>query len=179
MATVYEIVQGIHQAAANAYDGAHDKKYSADGEEKKAGLKREEGDCIVDSRIMDGFNVRVSGNKMVLSYHSEIKLKDFHDNSFEDDVESALNDIVKYLKKEYKKVTGNTLSLSAEGKTSMHAQSVSRVKTWVQATKTFKIGGMKDVEPVGEKSEDRLDNAIKSFLELGREKAKKPKNVKS
>ena len=46
-----------------------------------------------------------------------------------------------------------------------------------QATKTFKIGGMKDVEPVGEKSEDRLDSAIKSFLELGREKAKKPKKA--
>jgi len=52
----------------------------------KAGLKREEGDCIVDSRVMDGFNVRVSGNKLVLSYHSEITMKDFHDNNFEDDV---------------------------------------------------------------------------------------------
>lgn len=178
MATVYEIVQGIHQAAANAYDGAHDKKYSSDGEDHKVGLKREEGDCIVDSRVMDGFNVRVSGNTLMLSYQAEIKLKEFHDNSFEDDVESTLNDIVKFLKKEYKKVTGDTLSLSAGDKTSIHAQSMSRVRSWIQATKTFKIGGMKDVEPTGEKSEDRLDGAIKSFLELGREKAKKPQNVK-
>ena len=102
MATVYEIVQGIHQAAANAYDGAHDKKYSSDGEDHKVGLKREEGDPIVDSRVMDGFNVRVSGNTLMLSYQAEIKLKEFHDNSFEDDVESTLNDIVKFLKKEYK-----------------------------------------------------------------------------
>jgi len=179
MATVYEIVQGIHQAAANAYDGSHDKRYSSDGEEHKAGLKREEGDVIVDSRVMDGFNVRVTGNKLVLSYHAEIKMKEFHDNSFEDDVESTLNDVVKFLKKEYKKVTGNTLSLSAEGKTSIHAQSMSRVRNWVQATKTFKIGGMKDVESVGEPSEERLDSAIKDFLELGRDKAKKPQNVKS
>ena len=39
MATVYEIVQALSQAAANAYDGAHD----ADGEAIKAGLQREEG----------------------------------------------------------------------------------------------------------------------------------------
>ena len=113
MATVYEIIQGINQAAANAYDGAHDKRYSSDGEEYKAGLKREEGDCIVDSRVMDGFNVRVSGNKLVLSYQAEITMKDFHDNSFEDDVKSTLNDVIKYLKKEYKKITGNSLSLAS------------------------------------------------------------------
>ena len=44
MATVYEIVQALSQAAANAYDGAHD----ADGKPIKAGLRREEGDPIID-----------------------------------------------------------------------------------------------------------------------------------
>ena len=53
MATVNEIVQGLSQAAANAYDGALD----ADGEPIKAGLQREEGDPILDKRVMDGFNV--------------------------------------------------------------------------------------------------------------------------
>ena len=37
MATTYEIVQAIQQAAANAYDGALDDK----GEPLKIGLKRE------------------------------------------------------------------------------------------------------------------------------------------
>ena len=37
MATVYEIVQGLTQAAANAYDGALDES----GEPIKAGLSRE------------------------------------------------------------------------------------------------------------------------------------------
>lgn len=180
MTAIYDIIKGINQAAANAYDGAHDKKYSSDGEERKAGLKREGGDCLVDSRLMDGFNVRVTGNKLVLSYHSEITMKDFHDNSFEDDVKSTLNDVVKYLKKEYKKITGKNLSLSEEGEADIHAQSMSRKRNWVQASKVFKIGGMKNVEPVGEPTEeDRLDAAIKSFLKLGRDKAEKPKNVKS
>jgi len=178
MATVYDIIQGINQAAANAYDGAHDERYSHDGKARKAGLKREEGDCIVDSRVMDGFNVRVSGNKLVLSYHSEITMKDFHDNNFEDDVKSTLNDVVKYLKKEYKSITGNTLSLTEEDKVDIHAQSMSRKRNWVQATQTFKIGGMNDVEAVGEPSKDRLEQAFKSWLNQGRDSAKKPENVK-
>ena len=39
MATTLEIIQGISQAAANAYDGAHDENMSADGEARKVGLK--------------------------------------------------------------------------------------------------------------------------------------------
>jgi hypothetical protein len=179
MATVYDIIQGINQAAANAYDGAHDKKYSHDGKARKAGLKREEGDCIIDSRVMDGFNVRVSGNKLVLSYQSEITMKDFHDNSFEDDVRSSLNDIVKYLKKEYKSITGNSLSLAEKGKVDIHAQSMSRKRNWVQATQTFKIGGMNDVEAVGEPSKERLEQSFKNWLSQGRDSAKKPENVKN
>ena len=32
MATTYEIVQGIHQAAANAYDGSHDERFAGEDE---------------------------------------------------------------------------------------------------------------------------------------------------
>ena len=39
MATVYEIIQGLSQAAANVSDGALDEN----GEPVQAGLKREEG----------------------------------------------------------------------------------------------------------------------------------------
>ena len=65
MATVYEIIQGLSQAAANAYDGA----LTEDGEPLKAGLQREEGDPILDKRILDGFGVVFYGNMMCLSYH--------------------------------------------------------------------------------------------------------------
>ena len=39
MASVLDIVRGISQAAANAYDGSQDEKYSLDGEARKIGLK--------------------------------------------------------------------------------------------------------------------------------------------
>jgi len=68
MATVYEIVQGLSQAAANAFDGA----LNEDGEQLIAGLQREEGDAILDKRVLDGFNVKFYGNMMCLSYQSEV-----------------------------------------------------------------------------------------------------------
>ena len=40
MATTYEIVQGLAQAAANSFDGA----LNEEGEPLAAGLQREEGD---------------------------------------------------------------------------------------------------------------------------------------
>ncbi len=45
MATTLEIIRGIAQAAANAYDGAHDEGASYDGwrEEKIVGLKAKRG----------------------------------------------------------------------------------------------------------------------------------------
>jgi len=56
MATTLEIIQGINQAAANAYDGAHDERF-VDGDAKKVGLSREEGCPIIDSRVSDGFGI--------------------------------------------------------------------------------------------------------------------------
>ena len=86
--TTLEIIQGLSQAAANAYDGAHDKRFSYDGEELSMGLKREEGCPINDSRVMDGFNVRFYGDSMILSYQSDILLKEVYTGRFEQDIES-------------------------------------------------------------------------------------------
>ena len=175
-----DIVRGIAQAAANSYDGAHDEKYSLDGEAHKVGLKREEGDPIIDSRIMDGFSVRFHGPQLCIHYHGEIKIKDVHDSKFESDIESMINEIAKFLKKEYKKVTSKSLSLSPEGEVSVDVQSTSRIRAWVQAHRYYKIGGLSDVIPVGEESEENLDASIKKFLAIGKDAypgTKKPKNV--
>ena len=43
----------------------------------------------------------------------------------------------------------------------------------------YRIGGLTDVVEVnGGSDEERLDKAIRDFLALGRDKAKKPSNVK-
>ena len=100
MATVYEIVQGLSQAAANAYDGA----LTEDGDLLEVGLQREEGYPILDKRVMDGFGVKFYGNMMCLTYHSEVQLKEVYAGGFESDIDQRLSDIKSWLVKEYKKL---------------------------------------------------------------------------
>ena len=66
MADNLKIIRGISQACADlGYDGAHLI------EDEKVGLKREQGDPVLDSRRIDGFKVRINGQTLICSYHSE------------------------------------------------------------------------------------------------------------
>ena len=172
MATALEIVRGIQQAAANGYDGALDE----DGNRIEIGLKREEGHLINDSRVMDGFGVKFHGNKLIVTYQSELNLKEVKDDQFQNEVEGMIGQVVKFLKKEYKRVTGSSLSLTKDADADILVQNVSNYRTWSQAQMPFVIGGLNETEEVSAgSSEDRLDNSIKKFLELG--KGPKAKNV--
>ena len=54
---------------------------------------------------------------------------------------------------------------------------MSNIRTWVQAAQYYTIGGLDGVLDSQElESEDRLDDAIRKWLELGK-KAPKPRNV--
>ena len=172
--TTYKIIQGLAQAAANAYDGVHDERYTLDGQVRKMGLKREEGDPLIDKRIIDGFSVKFLGNKMCIHYHSEVRLKEIYAGGFENEIVRMLNEIKKFLQKEYKAITGDSVTLKAEGDPKIYTASSSRVRSWVKAYQFYGISGVK-AEEVGLGSEGRsVDDAIKSFLELG--KGPKPKN---
>jgi hypothetical protein len=156
-----DIVRGIAQAAANAYDGALDEK----GEPIAVGLKREAGNAMTDSRRMDGFNVKIDGANLVVSYHSDILLKDVHSGNLENECEETIGDVVAWLKKEYKKVTRKALSLTKPSECDILVQSTSRVRVWLTATKTYTIGGMDGIWNHSDPSTDRLDDSFKRFLE--------------
>ena len=176
MATTLEIIRGISQAAANAYDGAHVEGYSSDGKARTVGLKREEGNPITDKRVMDGFGVRFHGNQLCITYQSEVQLKEVYGGSFESDTESMINDIAKFLKKEYKSITGDSLSLKAVGEVEIIVQNTSRVRTWCQAHRYYDIGSLKEVEAVKAPSEDNMDAAYRKFVEQGGFLGKRPQN---
>ena len=169
MASVLDIVRGISQAAANAYDGSQDEKYSLDGEARKIGLKREEGDPIIDSRVIDGFNVRMSGPILTISYQSDIRLKDVYAGDIEADVDEMIENVAKFLKKEYKKITGDALSLSADGEVDVLVQNTSKVRVFVVGKKNYKVGNLEGVLEVGLPSEYRLDKSIRDFISLGKQ----------
>ena len=164
MATVYEIVQGLSQAAANAYDGALGEDYEP---EKPGILRREEGDALIDQRVMDGFNVKFYGNMMCLTYQSELQLKEFYANGFEGEIDQRITDIAGWLKKEYKKITGNSVSLTEEGEVDVMVQNTSRVRTWVQAKKHYKVGGLTKEMNNDTGSEGPPESNWKKFVSQG------------
>ena len=175
---IIDIVNGISQAAANAYDGALNEK----GEPLEVGLRREEGNPILDKRVMDGFKVKIAGNILNITYQSEILLKEVYKGDFEEEISQRIQDISSFLKKEYKKITGNSLTLTKEDKEpNILVQSTSRIRSWVEANQKFKIGGIPEQEDVGTTVEERLDKAFKDWLGIGKDKfakTKKPENVK-
>ena len=168
---VVDIVKGISQAAGNMYDGAVDEN----GELLKIGLKREEGNPLLDRRRMDGAGVKVSGNTLIVSYMTELKRSDV-DSKLESDLEQTMSDIVSYLKKQYRKITGNTLSLKEKGEVDARVETTSRVRCFCTARKLYEISGMDEVENVAEGSEDRLEKTFKDFLSQSNEK--RPQNDK-
>jgi hypothetical protein len=163
MATVYEIIQGLSQAAANAYDGALDEN----GDPVLVGLQREEGDPLLDRRITDGFNVKFYGNMMCVGYQSEVRLKEVYANGFESDVEQRIADIASFLKKEYKKITGAAVTLTKEGEIDVRVENSSRVRSWVTAKMHYKVGGLEEAMRIDAPSADSLDVNWRNFLDQG------------
>ncbi len=174
MATTLDIIKGLNQAASNCYDA-----YEL---EEEVGLKREEGHPILDSRVIDGFRVRFSADKMIVTYQSEMRVEELHPrNRFENEIDAKFSDIAKFLKKEYKKITKESVSLTDDQAPNILVQTTSRKHTWVQATKQYTVGGIKEMDTVrrtSERSEDKpFEKRFKDFLELSTDK--RPENDSS
>jgi hypothetical protein len=168
-----EIIQGLAQAAANAWDGAHDERYTLGDQVHKVGLRREEGHPILDKRVNDGFGVKFYADSICITYQSDIPLKSVQDSKFEQDTESMLNEIKKFLQKEYKKITGKGVTLTKKGEPKILVQSTSRIRTWVQAYQHYKISGV-DATPLLEPSRDTENEVMKKFL--AQHSTKRPEN---
>ena len=108
-------------------------------------------------------------------------MKAIHNTKIDQEMEEMYAKIIKFLKKEYKSITKETLSLKDEGPVHVLLQNMSRVRTWAQCEKVYTVGNMKDVIPLGEPSEEKLEKNIKSFIELGGlgKRAKNDKRKKS
>jgi len=171
-----EIIQGLAQAAANGYDGNHDERFALSDKPVSVGLKREEGCPIMDKRVNDGFAVKFSADTICITYQSDIPLKDAADPKFEQEVESMLNEVKKFLQKEYKKITGNGVTLTKQGDPIMSVINLSYVRSFVKAYQHYKISGIKDMDSVLEPSRSSENDVIKKFL--SQHSTKRPQNEK-
>lgn len=141
-------IKAISQAAADAYDG---------GEE--VGLRREVDDYIKDPRVMDGFRLRIQGDVMEINYHSEMLLDEIASDGLDVEVQRIYRDIMKYLRKQFKSVTGNQLRVKKlMDKPEVIAQSVNPTRTWIQAKMRYEIQNY-DID-VGEHSNILEENKL-------------------
>jgi len=171
MATIMEIIQGLSQVAANSYDGAKDES----GENKKTGLKRDEEVSIRDKRVLDGFTIKVhSGNKMCMTYTTEVLARDLLESKgkFEDMLLQNVADIVSYIKKEFRKVTGSSLSLKEikETEPRMEVIQTSRIRTEVKVMVDYEIGGLEDIHAEKDTQKDKILKGMEKWLSLTSDK---------
>lgn len=162
-----EIIQGLSQAAANAWDGAHMENHALDGQVRKVGLKREEGIPLLDKRVIDGFKVKFYGDSIIINYQSDVMMRDLKDDGFENEIIRTINEVKKFLQKEYKTITGKSITLTAKGEPQVVVQATSRVRTFVQAYQHYKIGGL-DMDPIGGLTENTARDITKNFLKTAK-----------
>jgi hypothetical protein len=174
MASVMEIIQGLSQVAANSYDGAVDEE----GNRKQTGLKRDEEVNIRDKRVIDGFSMRLhSGNKLCVSYTTEVLISEISKKGkYEDSLLQDVADVISFIKKEFRKVTGSSLSLKElkDPKPQFDFLQTSRVRTEVKVTCHYEVGNMPDV--AGEKDKFRDGNMKKAEKFLSQSNDKRPQN---
>lgn len=169
MADTLEIIKGISQVMANSHDGARDEE----GNKIKTGLKRDEEVPFTDRRVIDGFRIKLSGNLLRLTYHTEAPIRDVHDKKFKDEILDTVAEVVSFIKKEFKKVTGNTLTLTEKGEPEIEMSHTSSVRNWVVSSCLYEIGGIEVDGP--DKNKKDLDSAVRDWLSLGKN-AKKSEN---
>jgi len=171
---VIETINGIHRAANDiGYDGA----LTVDGKPLEMGMKREQGHPVYGSRTMDGFNIGVSGTLLVLSYHTDIKLKDIYSQDLEAEIGGMMKKIIKELKKRFKANEGSSLSLKKKGEVDVRVESASRVRYWATARCLYEIGNLGDTKNViSDDNRPDIEKSFKKFLDQGG-LGKRPENA--
>jgi hypothetical protein len=172
MADLLEVIKGISQVMAQTYDGARDEK----GEPIKVGLRREKVPPLssCECRLLDGFRARVTHYSdknssfpcLIMSYQSEIKLQEAHNPKLMQDVEELIADALKYLKKEFKKVTGKELSVEKHGDSKMLVEELSKIRVNLTAQCHYKISGIDMPKLENEKDVERSEQ-LQKWLKLG------------
>jgi hypothetical protein len=174
--SVYDVVKGISQAIHNKHHGAIDEN----GELVEVGLKREE-QPIVDQRIMDGFGVSFHGNMLIIKYNSFEPLMNLHEKRFEKEIERRIEEVRKFIVKEFSKVTGQNLRLKEAGEVKVLVESSNRIKALVKAMMPYEVLNLKEVAVIGEPSVVAKGNLEKMKEYFGKQekmvKKAKPANV--
>ena len=169
-----EIIQGLSQVAANGYDGAREE----DGSRKMMGLKRDEDVSLTDKRVIDGFKIRLHhGNKLCVMYTTEVLLSEIAEKGkYEDSLLQDVADVVSFIKKEFRKVTGSSLSLKElkDKKPEFEFMQTSLVRTEAKVTCHYEVGGLEDPSEEKDAFREKALKGMEKWLALSSDK--RPQN---
>lgn len=169
--SVYDVVKGISQAVHNTSHGARDSQNNP----IEIGLKREE-QPISDQRIMDGFGISLHGNLLVLRYSSHEPLSNLHEKRFEREIERRIEEVKKFIQKQFQEHTGTSLKLKDAGEIKILVETSNRVKAIIKVVMPYEILNFKNnVDIIGEKTNTDKLNQMNDYykkLEKGKIKAK-------
>lgn len=160
MASIYDLAIAISNVMGQkGYDGAG----------TQIGLKREEGDPILDSRVMDGFSARVHGNQLIVTYHSMMSPRDFHRKkdpamALKQDLKDMFDNIEKFLKTEVAKLKVGSLRLSQVGEDDAIIQYLNRGRYNCVAKRVYNILGTDAEGVASEEQRKHKEDVIKSFV---------------
>ena len=160
MASIYDIAMAISNVMSQ-------KGYDGSGAE--IGLKREEGDPILDSRVMDGFAAKVHGNQLIINYHSMMSPKDFHSKrdpavALKQDLKDVFDNIEKFLKTEVSKLNVGSLRLAQVGEDDALIQYLNRGRYNCVAKRVYNILRTEAEGVADDKQRKHKEDVIKSFV---------------
>ena len=160
MANIYDLAVAISNVMGQ-------KGYDGSGAE--IGLKREAGDPILDSRVMDGFSARVHGNQLIVTYHSMMSPKDFHRKkdpamALKQDIKEMFDNIEKFLKAEVAKLKVGSLRMSQIGEDDALIQYLNRGRYNCVAKRVYNILGTDAEGVASEEQRDHKKDVIRSFV---------------
>jgi len=160
-----EIYKGIQQAFRNLKEV-----------DKEIGLKREKfaspNKLPGWTRHFDNFSIKICGNKLFVTYCSQLTVRELHELNLVNEVEGYIADIVKSLKSEFKEATdGKTLTLTKEkGDPKIWTEEVTYQRLTLYGTQVYTIGKIEtlenDEESVLKQYRDNVTKALKA-LKLG------------
>lgn len=171
--SIYDVVKGISQAIHNKHHGALDEN----GELVEIGLKREE-QPIRDQRVMDGFGVAFHGNMLIVKYNSFEPLTNLHEKRFEKEIERRIEEVRKFIVKEFNKTTGQNLRLKELDEVKVLVETGNRVKALVKAMMAYEVLNLKEVTPVVEAPNVHATGNLQKMKEYFGKQEKAVKKVK-
>lgn len=134
----------VHTNKVFVLSGLSSALIAAKDELDKKNINLEKGDVHKSREGMVGLNVFFVDTKMIVKYHTPVRMDEIDTSKFQSEIEDNIDDVVTLLKKHYKEITGEAVGLSKEGDVDITLEAGSLTNAWVVCRQLYKIDSISD-----------------------------------